>query len=212
MPTMCSHNTTLRRRLERDEDGSSMVEFALVAVLLLMILFGIVEFGLAFRDRLTIGNAGQSAARVGTAVGNGPEADQVMLDALEQTLANLPSGGIGIVKYVDFFEADANGNPASSCPGSKCVRYTYNYQDGPGPLCDWNPCPGDDGSGGYGGAWVPSVRDVQVGNLDVMGVDIVFSHDWITGGLVPLPDVSCTSPPSDCWVDRTTMRMEPQQF
>jgi hypothetical protein len=189
-----------------------MVEFAMVAVLLLMILFGIVEFGLAFRDRLTIGNASQSAARVGTAVGNGPEADQVMLESLEQTLANLPSGGVGVVRYVDFFQADSNGNPDGGCPGPNCVRYTYVYQDGPGPLCDWNPCPGYDGSGGYGGAWTPTARDVKVGSLDVMGVDVVFSHEWITGGLVPLPDVACTSPPSNCWVDRTTMRMEPQQF
>jgi hypothetical protein len=209
---MRSRTTTVRRQVENDETGSSLVEFAMVAVLLLMIVFGIAEFGLAFRDRLTVGNAGQSAARVGTAVGNSPEADQVMLEALEQTLSNLPSGGIDIVKYVDFFEADAHGNPASTCPGSKCVRYTYEYQDGPGPLCDWNPCPGYDGSGGYGGAWVPSLRNVQVGNLDVMGVDIVFSHEWVTGGIVPLPEVDCTSPPGDCWVDRTTMRMEPQQF
>jgi hypothetical protein len=27
-----------------------------------------------------------------------------------------------------------------------------------------------------------------------------------------LPDVACSSPPSNCWVDTTTMRMEPQQF
>lgn len=208
---MRSHMTTIRG-IENDESGSSLVEFAMVAVLLLTIVFGIVEFGLAFRDRLTIGNAGQSAARVGTAVGDGPEADQVMLEALEQTLANLPSGGVGIVKYVDFYEADANGNPVGGCPGGNCVRYTYQYVDGPGPLCDWNPCPGYDGSGGYGGSWTPMARDVQVGNLDVMGVDIVFSHDWITGGLLPLPNVDCTSPPGNCWVDRTTMRMEPQQF
>lgn len=189
-----------------------MVEFALVAVLLLTLVFGIIEFGLAFRDRLTIGNAGQTAARVGTAVGNGDEADQVMLNALEQTLANLPSSGVGVVKYVDFYKADANGDPVGGCPGGDCVRYTYVYQDGPGPLCDWSPCPGMDGSGGYGGSWVPSARNVQVGNLDVMGVSIVFSHDWITGGLVPLPDVDCASPPGDCWVDTTTMRMEPLQF
>jgi hypothetical protein len=211
MPTMRSRPNTMSG-VRSDERGSSMVEFAMVAVLLLMIVFGIVEFGLAFRDRLTVGNATQTAARVGTAVGDGPEADQVMLDSMEQTLANLPSSGIGVVKYVEFYKSDANGNPDGGCPGPNCVKYDYVYQDGPGPLCDWSPCPGDDGSGGYGGPWDPSQRNVEVGNLDVMGVRIVFSHDWITGGLVPLPDVDCVSPPGDCWVDVTTMRMEPQQF
>ncbi len=211
MPTMRSQLHTIRSICD-EERGSSMVEFAMVAVLLLMIVFGIVEFGLAFRDRLTIGNASQTAARVGSAVGNEPEADQVMLDALEQTLANLPSSGVGVVKYVDFYRANASGAPVGGCPGGDCVRYFYDYVDGPGPLCDWNPCPGDDGSGGYGGSWVPASRNVSIGNLDVMGVSVVFSHDWITGGLVPLPNVSCASPPGDCWVDTTTMRMEPQQF
>ncbi len=211
MLTMRSRLNTVRD-IRKDEAGSSMVEFALVAVLLLMIVFGIVEFGLAFRDRLTIGNAGQSAARAGTAVGNGDEADLVMLQALEQTLANLPSGGVDIVQYVDFYKADANGNPDGGCPGPNCVRYAYTYLDGPGPLCDWTPCPDMDNGGSYGGPWTPASRNVQVGNLDVMGVSIVFSHDWITGGLVPLPDVACTSPPNNCWVDTTTMRMEPLQF
>lgn len=210
MPTMRSRLNTLRDG-RSDERGSSMIEFAIVATLLFMLVFGIVEFGLAFRDRLTVGNASQSAARVGTAVGNGAEADLRMLQALEQTLANLPSSGIGVVKYVEFYEADANGNPAGGCPGPNCVRYAYNYVDGPGPLCDWNPCPTATG-GPYGGPWVPNVRNVAVDNLDVMGVNVVFGHTWITSGLVPLPDVDCVAPPGDCWVDTTTMRMEPQQF
>jgi len=56
----------------------------------------------------------------GTAIGNGPEADQVMLEALEQTLANLPSGGIGVVEYVDFFgrvtSSDGNSRLVTSNP------------------------------------------------------------------------------------------------
>lgn len=184
----------------------------MVAVLLLMMVFGIVEFGLAFRDRLTVGNAVQTAARVGTAVGNVDEADFVMLQALEQTLSNLPSSGIGVVKYVEFYRSNSNGDPDGGCPGPNCMRYLYTYVDGPGPLCDWTPCPDPDNFSGWGGPWVPTVRNVQVGNLDVMGVRLTFSHDWITGGLVPLPDVGCVAAPSDCWVDTSTMRMEPQQF
>ena len=64
MPTMRSRLNTMRDG-RSDERGSSMIEFAVVATLLFMLVFGIVEFGLAFRDRLTVGNASQSAARVG---------------------------------------------------------------------------------------------------------------------------------------------------
>src|SRR6185503_16640662 len=43
------------------DDGSGMVEFALVAVFLMAILFGIIEFGLAAWEK----NAAASAAREG---------------------------------------------------------------------------------------------------------------------------------------------------
>jgi Flp pilus assembly protein TadG len=51
-----------------DESGAALIEFASGATLLLALLVGIVEFGLAFRDRLTITDSTQSAARVGSAL------------------------------------------------------------------------------------------------------------------------------------------------
>ena len=66
---------------------------AIVLPLLVLLVFGIVEFGLAFNKRLTIGNATQSAARVGTAVANNEFADISTLEALEQGLIALPSQG-----------------------------------------------------------------------------------------------------------------------
>ena len=86
------------------------------------------------------------------------------------------------------------------------------YRHRPGSGLGVGALPGMDGSGGYGGSWTPDTRNVAVGSLDVLGIDIVFSHNWIADGLLPLPNVDCTSPPGNCWVDRTTMRMEPQQF
>jgi hypothetical protein len=204
--------TRKRVRGER-EQGAALVEFTLVAFLLLTLVFGIVEFGLAFRDRLTIGNASQGAARVGTAMGRDLTADLAVLQALEQTLSTLPGSGVGIVAYVDVFEANNLGLPTGGCPTGQCNRYFYAYIDGPGPLCDWAPCPDPDA--GYSGwNWSPADREVAVGNLDVMGVEITFGHEWVIGSLVPLPDVSCdnAATPTDCWADTALMRMEPQQF
>ncbi len=47
----------------KSEKGQSLVEFALVLPLLLMLLFGIVDFGRAFHAYLTIDHAGREAAR-----------------------------------------------------------------------------------------------------------------------------------------------------
>ncbi len=46
-----------------------------------------------------------------------------------------------------------------------------------------------------------------------MGVTVSFAHSWVTGGLVPLPDISCdASPSARCWADTAIMRIEPQVF
>ncbi|HEX9853901.1 MAG TPA: TadE/TadG family type IV pilus assembly protein [Acidimicrobiia bacterium] len=195
-----------RRRFER---GTTILEFTIVASLLFSMLFGIIEFGLAFRDRLTISNATQNAARVGAARGDDADADFEILKAMESSLSNLPNTGIQIVKFVDVFRATTAGLPASGCPGAACNRYTYTPG---GPGCDWNPCPDPDA--GYSGwPWNPSSRDVALPDLEVLGVRTTFSHNWITGGLIPLPNVDCTGAPgTSCWVDIALFRQEPQVF
>lgn len=49
------------RRVRREERGQAAVEFAVIAPLLLVILFAIMEFGLVFADYIEV----ESAARVG---------------------------------------------------------------------------------------------------------------------------------------------------
>jgi hypothetical protein len=199
------------RRNGDNDRGAALLEFTIVAGLLLAIIFGIVEFGLAFRDRLTISNATQSAARVGSALGFSDNSDLELLLSLEQSLATLPNSGIGVVRYVDVFLADANGNPAVSCGAggsSACNRYFWSPGNG---TCDWKPCPDPDA--GYAAwGWAPADRDVALPGLDVMGVRVTFAHQWVTGFL-PLPNIDCDgSAGSDCWADTAVMRLEPQVF
>jgi hypothetical protein len=195
-----------------------MIEFALVAILLFTLLFGIVEFGLAFRDRLTMANASQSAARVIAALGNEQNTDFEALSALAQTLETLPNSGVDVVKFVDIYKSDADGNPidgAGSCPagggiGSNCTRFVYDpIAD---PTCKWNPCPDPAIDASYdGGGWPFDSRDVAVPGLDVAVVRVIFSHEWVTGSIVPLPDVTCDTG-SNCWEDTAILRLEPKVF
>jgi hypothetical protein len=48
------------------EGGTSLVEFAMVLPLILVLLFAIVDFGRAFQSWITITNAAREGARVGT--------------------------------------------------------------------------------------------------------------------------------------------------
>jgi Flp pilus assembly protein TadG len=55
----------LKRRREDDERGAEMIEFALVVVLLITLLYGIITFGLILAAQATITQAAADAARSG---------------------------------------------------------------------------------------------------------------------------------------------------
>ncbi|NND03155.1 MAG: pilus assembly protein [Acidimicrobiia bacterium] len=190
-------------RIRDNEEGASLLEFTIIATLLLTLLFGIIEFGFAFRDRLTIANATQSAARVGASMGSDPQADISILRSLEQSLSTLPNSGVGIVRYVDIFKAQSDGTPASNCSGSFCTRYAY--VPGWTPTCDWKPCPENPAEVQWTG------RDDALPDLDVLGLRLGYAHTWLTDFL-PLQDVSCITPGVNCWTNTAIMRIEPQIF
>ena len=49
---------------QRDEDGAAAVEFALLLPLLVLLLFGMIEFGFALNTRIQATNAAREAARL----------------------------------------------------------------------------------------------------------------------------------------------------
>jgi Flp pilus assembly protein TadG len=56
----------MRRRIGRGEEGQALVEFALVAPILFLILFGIVQFGIAFKHSIALTDAVRAGARKAT--------------------------------------------------------------------------------------------------------------------------------------------------
>ena len=64
----------MRRFLRRANDhrGQAIVEFALVLPLLLILLFGVIDFGRALQTYITINNASREGARLGAI---NPDAD-----------------------------------------------------------------------------------------------------------------------------------------
>ena len=56
------------RKIWKRQEGQSLVEFALVAPVLLLVLFGIVEFGLMLYNQHVITNASREGARFGIVV------------------------------------------------------------------------------------------------------------------------------------------------
>ena len=163
----------LKAKRDRSARGAVMVEMAVVAPLLVLLAFGMLEFGLAFKNRLTISQAVNQATRNATVLGNDDYADIEILDALEAGL----SGNLGAIVRVDIFKASSSGSPLA------WDRYTPD-----GSACGWVPCPDPSlGPAVYGipADYKPCVRDttLDADGVDTIGVQVQYTHTWITGVL-----------------------------
>lgn len=111
----------LAGRPRKREDGQSLVEFVLVIPIFLLVLFSIVDFGMAFHAWITVTNSAREGARIGSVRATSGEIEQRVRDtatSLEQ--ANL---SVGVT--------NAEGQPGESVVVD--VSYSYSLMT---PLAD----------------------------------------------------------------------------
>jgi Flp pilus assembly protein TadG len=76
----------------KNEDGAALVEFAIVLSLLVLILFGIIEFGRAYNAQVTLTHASREGVRVLAITGDAAEAAAATRNAaasLDPSLMNI---------------------------------------------------------------------------------------------------------------------------
>lgn len=122
-----------RRRLI-DERGVALVEFSLVVVMLCVLLYGIVAFGMTMALRQSMGQATGEAVRAaivlpGTDAERIAEAEDIALD----TTAGLGKPG--------FSDIDAAIDPCAT-GGGDCITVTYVYRYGEPGAAIIPPLPG----------------------------------------------------------------------
>ncbi len=122
---------TLRQEAEmvlKRDSGTAAVEFAIIMPILIVLLFGIVEFGLIFYNKAVITNASREGARYGIVFRNPGE---------ERTCADITSviNAYTAGKLVTFGSATGVGiayDPSNCAPVagadlSVTVSYQYDY-------------------------------------------------------------------------------------
>src|SRR3990172_12720387 len=98
----------MRRATLRDRDrGATIVEFAIVMPLLLLLMIGIMEVGVAFYDYLTIERATLEGVRTASFTGDAIDAD---CQTITNIVSDLPGGFLERITQIEIFHADANGN------------------------------------------------------------------------------------------------------
>lgn len=106
----------LIRKKARDERGQSLVEFALVVPIFLILVFGIVDFGMGFHAWITTTNAAREGARIG-AVGAGAST----IDArVRDTAGTLDDENLTVTI---LNASDQGGDPGESVS----VQVDYDY-------------------------------------------------------------------------------------
>lgn len=189
-------------RHTKGERGLAMVEMAMILPLLVLLFVGVTEFGFAFKQKLLVSNAVQTATRTGASLGQTESADMAILDSIQQGFSGLPDNGDTLVTKVTVYEAEADGSPSTS---GLINTYLYTPQL---VGCDWTPCPTTEAN--IGGPFLPSTRRVDIGDLGYIGVTIYYGHDWVLGLADPVyPDVPCRTDGTDCWVETAVHRLEP---
>jgi hypothetical protein len=169
--------TRARRRTDR---GVAVLEMVLVLPLLLVLLFGIGEFGLAWVSGNRLEGAVSAAARVGSSQGSVTDADRAILMQLR---ASLPDDLLDNVTRVVVYESDSGGSIPAAClsnsPTSQVgVSSRCNVYSGAtlrGVTVSTN-------LGAAQGYWPPSERrDRLSGPPDYIGVLVQTRHDDFSG-------------------------------
>ena len=95
--------------LLKSQEGATLVEFAIILPLLLLLIFGIIEFGLFLFNRHVITNAVREAARAGIVVRiprlSDDDIKTIARNYCEQYLVTFGEGKLA------FPQDDSNGNP-----------------------------------------------------------------------------------------------------
>ncbi len=159
------------------ERGQALVEFALALPVLLLLLFGLVEFGLAFNAAVSVNFVSRAAALLAAEGGRAEGTDCMVLRAIEQELTS-PATPTRVSR-VEIYWSDANGDQIASnvnvytrtgsltctyATGSITVPYTLGTENYP----ETERC---DVLAGCGGLHT---------SVDDVGVRITYTHQWVT--------------------------------
>lgn len=173
-------------KARRDELGASAVESVLVAPLLFLLVFGIIELGAIFYDWTMIRSSASDAAREASASGSSPTADHAILRYVK-----LGSGKfIGRIEGVVVFKASS----ADDRPTAACVAAATSGGAGTPGVCNvYGPADLDRPKSAFGRNplvdptavdrfWEPVTRvDWLDGPPDLIGVTVIVKHPALSG-------------------------------
>jgi hypothetical protein len=197
----------------RRDPGQALVEFTVVVPVFMLLLLGMMEFGFAFSDRLTLGNATREGARVGASLVTGsttactgdPNGVDTSLVASMQFI--LKSGGSDVdlsrINSIKIFKASSTGAQVGSSAN------VWHYTPGSGPDADTGPGVERLDFSVSSSGWPACNRDNGSGNPDSIGVSIDYLYQLKTPLSAVASLLGFSQASSIDIVDTTVMSLNP---
>lgn len=152
------------------ERGATMLEFALVAVVLFTLIFGVIEGGLLVRAGSAINGAADEGARRGAVAANAVDADW---QVLQQIKVRGTERSATIDQIVIYNAGDATEGPPQACLDGTPITdicNVYTRADLELPAADLPPC-----------SWCPTSRDASLDEFDYIGVWVDGTYNGVFG-------------------------------
>ena len=199
-----------------DDAGQTLVEFALVMPMLVVLLMGLIEVALALNASLAVNRASQHGAHVAASAGNIAGADCLILEAIEGDLG-VPNDVAAISEVLIERTAMAGNVVYGSQKWVRGGKTTCTYPDGTEVEVPYSLA-----SDGYPEAQrcsvlsgCPTLTPAR-STVDNVGVTVRYRHEWVTPlkgaiGMIT-PGGTGSVGTSDGWSfeQRNIFRMEPQ--
>ncbi|HZV26264.1 MAG TPA: TadE/TadG family type IV pilus assembly protein [Acidothermaceae bacterium] len=115
------------KRVVTDEEGQALTEFAMVLPVLLLVLFGIIQFGIAFNNYIDVTSAAREGARTGAvsrSLGCSGAATAIT-QAADGSATNLNQAQLTVTSNLAALCSANNGSIPQG--GSLTVTVTYPY-------------------------------------------------------------------------------------
>ena len=177
----------------RSQRGAALVEAAFVLPVVIVLLFGVVEYGFVFKDELTISNAVRAGARVGAADGrlataNVTSADYDIVMAVKSGASALNTNSI---QKVIVYKASTSAAKVTdtTCDQTNGTTGVCNVYSGAFVNAAIDQTKFGCGTGSVDSKWCPSSRiDTQAFAGDAsnppgpsyVGVYIEINHNYLT--------------------------------
>jgi Flp pilus assembly protein TadG len=127
----------LRKRFQKSEEGAAMVEFALVIGLFVVVLYGLIAYGLALDLKQNMSHAANEGARA--AIGAVPTGAETPEQAAERVAKDTVVRAMKSFGQFDSSMVDAKADAAQCQPNpptasAECITVTLTYPYGSKPI------------------------------------------------------------------------------